>query len=295
MTSPATDEMIAEIEARFSRYKRRVPGEPVLATIARLSYMVNGHIGRDWHSGRPFVISDKGDEFTALRDAVAALQSLLARLEAAERERLSDEEIRDFWQEVIGGGPYTPVVLKSARHIHPGQVKPVFEAHAGTAVADVIAGLIFAMNVAANRSQFMGDHMLSVSARAEAAEKREAALRVERDEALALVEVMRIALEPFAKEPKEYRSDWRFADENELVDGSRFELTYEDFFRAEAAFSDTPSVALVDLTERIRRETIIECRDAAILWGSISNGANHKSAAVGIATAIEALSKPGER
>lgn len=53
------------------------------ATIAKLSYMVNGEIGRDWRTGRPFVLAKKGDEFAAIRLAVRALQqarSEIARL-----------------------------------------------------------------------------------------------------------------------------------------------------------------------------------------------------------------------
>ena len=50
------------------------------AAIAKLTYMTNGKIGRDWYSGRAFVLADKGDEWTALRQALEALRAARAAL-----------------------------------------------------------------------------------------------------------------------------------------------------------------------------------------------------------------------
>lgn len=51
------------------------------AAIARLSFMTNGKIGRDWHSGRPFVIHEKGREWDALKQALAALRDARREIE----------------------------------------------------------------------------------------------------------------------------------------------------------------------------------------------------------------------
>jgi hypothetical protein len=47
--------------------------------IARLTYLTHGRVGRDWRSGHIFVLHDKGDEFTALVEALEALRA--ARIE----------------------------------------------------------------------------------------------------------------------------------------------------------------------------------------------------------------------
>ena len=88
-THQSAEEYMVEWEKRYSRFRRRVPGEPILATIARLSYMVNGLIGRDWQSGVAFTLHDKGDDFTAMQDAVAALQEQRAEISRLQQE-LSD-------------------------------------------------------------------------------------------------------------------------------------------------------------------------------------------------------------
>ncbi|MNT38387.1 hypothetical protein D3C72_1745760 [compost metagenome] len=65
--------------------------------------------------------------------------------------------------------------------MHPAMVKPIYDAHKGTAVAGVIAGLIFSLAITQNREQFLVKYANDRAAQAER----------QRDE-------LRKALEPFA-------------------------------------------------------------------------------------------------
>lgn len=61
------------------------------AAIARLTFMTHGKIGRDWGSGMPFVLYDKGNEFDALLQAISALRQARATLERVSYDnRFSD-------------------------------------------------------------------------------------------------------------------------------------------------------------------------------------------------------------
>lgn len=62
-------------------------------------------------------------------------------------------DLPNYWRAVIGD-QYTPAVLRNVKHMHPTTVKEVFDRHVGTDVADVIAGLIFKLQIADNRLEF---------------------------------------------------------------------------------------------------------------------------------------------
>lgn len=116
----------------------------------------------------------KGEDFTVSASCrveplvtAASAQARIAELEG-ERDQIAGESI--WWKAVIGDGEYTPSgEVPSIKHLHPAMVKPIYEAHKGTAVADVIAGLIFSRAITENREQFLvGYH----TDRATAAEAR---------------------------------------------------------------------------------------------------------------------------
>lgn len=109
----------------------------------------------------------KATEAWNRRVTAASAQARIAELEA-ERDQIAGESI--WWKAVIGDGEYTPSgEVPSIKHLHPATVKPIYEAHKGTAVADVIAGLIFSRAITENREQFLvGYH----TDRATAAEAR---------------------------------------------------------------------------------------------------------------------------
>ena len=102
--------------------------------------------------------------------AEARIAELEVRIEAleAERSQIAGESI--WWRAVIGDGEYAPSgEVPSIKHLHPATVKPIYEAHKGTAVADVIAGLIFSRAITENREQFL---VGCANGRAQAAEAR---------------------------------------------------------------------------------------------------------------------------
>lgn len=86
----------------------------------------------------------------------ATVLALLAENAAlrAERDQVAGESI--WWKGVIGDGSHQPSgEVRSVKHLHPAMVKPIYEANKGTAVADVIAGLIFSLAINQNREQFL--------------------------------------------------------------------------------------------------------------------------------------------
>lgn len=86
----------------------------------------------------------------------ATVLALLAENAAlrGERDRIAGESI--WWKGVIGDGSHQPSgEVRSIKHLHPAMVKPIYEANKGTAVADVIAGLIFSLAITENREQFL--------------------------------------------------------------------------------------------------------------------------------------------
>lgn len=96
----------------------------------------------------------------------ASAQARIAELEA-ERDQIAGESI--WWKAVIGDGEYTPSgEVPSIKHLHPAMVKPIYEAHKGTAVADVIAGLIFSRAITENREQFLIGYHIDRATAAEA-------------------------------------------------------------------------------------------------------------------------------
>lgn len=63
-----------------------------------------------------------------------------------------------WWKSVIGEGAHVPSgEIPSIKNLHPAMVKPIYDAHKGTAVADVIAGLIFHLTVAFNRAECLAE------------------------------------------------------------------------------------------------------------------------------------------
>jgi hypothetical protein len=98
----------------------------------------------------------KDEEIARLRAEVA---SLTERLDKADAElelcaaRKSSLGADPFWTKVIGGEYPSTGTGIPVKHIHPAHVKPVFDAARGTAVADVIAGLLFQHMMAWNNAQ----------------------------------------------------------------------------------------------------------------------------------------------
>ena len=114
--------------------------------------------------GEAFTVS----ESCRVEPLVTAASALarIAELEA-ERDQIAGESI--WWKAVIGDGEYTPSgEVPSIKHLHPAMVKPIYEAHKGTAVADVIAGLIFSRAITENREQFLVRYHVDRATAAEA-------------------------------------------------------------------------------------------------------------------------------
>lgn len=111
-------------------------------------------------------------------DLIARLQAAEERAEALEGSPEGDT----WWKIVIGeGASHAPSGEISVKHLHPLAVKPIYEAHRGTAVADVIAGLIFKLAITQNREEFLvKDAAKRTEAAEERAEKLEGALAVVR-------------------------------------------------------------------------------------------------------------------
>lgn len=89
----------------------------------------------------------------------ATVRALIAEVAAlrGERDQIAGESI--WWKGVIGDGSHQPSgEVRSIKHLHPAMVKPIYEAHKGTAVADVIAGLVFSLAINQNREQFLVAH-----------------------------------------------------------------------------------------------------------------------------------------
>jgi hypothetical protein len=89
-------------------------------------------------------------------------------------------ERETWWKTVIGEGQtHVPSgEVPSIKHLHPLTVKPIYDAHKGTAVADVIAGLIFNLSISREREEYL---VADLTERRDAAEKRadEAAAHIE--------------------------------------------------------------------------------------------------------------------
>jgi hypothetical protein len=58
------------------------------AAMAELTYLVSGSIGIDWRSGMPFILSSKGDSFSAVCRAVEALRAARGAIDALQAENM---------------------------------------------------------------------------------------------------------------------------------------------------------------------------------------------------------------
>lgn len=81
------------------------------------------------------------------------LRALLDRLDALEGR----EAHGAWWKTVIGeGAKHKPSgEIRSIKHMHPLMVKPFYDAHKGDAIGDIIAGLIFNLEITQNRETFL--------------------------------------------------------------------------------------------------------------------------------------------
>ncbi len=52
----------------------------VNALIAKLTHATHGHIGRDWRSGKAFVLHSKGNEFQLICEALECLRRIRGRV-----------------------------------------------------------------------------------------------------------------------------------------------------------------------------------------------------------------------
>jgi len=93
----------------------------------------------------------KGVDMRVMDEAASEIEALTAQVAAL------TAPMPKWWQEVVGD-EYQPSGRASVKHLHPLTVKPVFEEHKGTVVADVIAGLIFHMHIADNRAEFLSTY-----------------------------------------------------------------------------------------------------------------------------------------
>lgn len=120
---------------------------------------------------------------TALRRVLSSHASLFSQLVEREQEveRLRGQPENDTWWKTVIGDTHVPSGEVSVKHLHPLTVKPIYEAHKGTVIADVIAGLIFEAALTRNREKFLVDDANTRSTDAEAklveSEAREGALR----------------------------------------------------------------------------------------------------------------------
>jgi len=84
------------------------------------------------------------------KEHASDLRALLDRVEALEAPGV-------WWKTVIGeGDAHQPSgEIRSIKHIHPLMVKPFYDAHKGDAIGDIIAGLIFNLEITQNRETFL--------------------------------------------------------------------------------------------------------------------------------------------
>lgn len=100
----------------------------------------------EWEANAAYLRAVQPSRVLALLAENAALR--------AERDQVAGGSI--WWKGVIGDGSHQPSgEVRSIKHLHPAMVKPIYEANKGTAVADVIAGLIFSLAINQNREQFL--------------------------------------------------------------------------------------------------------------------------------------------
>ena len=93
---------------------------------------------------------------TPAEPAEARIRELEAELE---QYRSAARDHNDTWWETVIGDTHTPSGEGiSIKHLHPLTVKPFYEQHKGTAIADIIAGLIFEALITRNRERFLVEH-----------------------------------------------------------------------------------------------------------------------------------------
>lgn len=115
-------------------------------------------------------------EYVNVYATIETVLRALSRLTEENERMRGDPERGLWWTKVVGeGASHVPSgEVRSIKHLHPAMVQPIYEAHKGTAVADVIAGLVFHIAITENRERFLV---------ADATDRRTKA-EAERDEAL---------------------------------------------------------------------------------------------------------------
>lgn len=110
-------------------------------------------------TGEPALFRAANDAYLAFR-RTANPATILKLIEAARRSPEGEAPVAwdgsdPWWQTVIGGEHKPSGEVASIKHLHPLMVKPIYEAHKGTAVADVIAGLLFNLSITQERERFL--------------------------------------------------------------------------------------------------------------------------------------------
>jgi hypothetical protein len=72
-------------EARLPTGEGPVTEQELNAVIARLTFMTHGRTGRDWRSGRSFIVAEKGgnNEFNTLREVTDLLRRVRSGMVSA--------------------------------------------------------------------------------------------------------------------------------------------------------------------------------------------------------------------
>lgn len=117
------------------------------ATDHRLSCTNSNEAGQEGSSYGPPLY--RRDQATLIEAQAAEIEGLKAALRQV-------EPANDVWWKTVIGETHTPSGEGiSIKHLHPLTVKPFYDQHKGTALGDIIAGLIFDASITRNREQFL--------------------------------------------------------------------------------------------------------------------------------------------
>ena len=109
-------------------------------------------------SFRDQVIAIDSDGPTArlMREAATLIEAQAAEIEGLKAALRQVEPANDVWWKTVIGGTHTPSGEGiSIKHLHPLTVKPFYDQRKGSALGDIIAGLIFDASITRNREQFL--------------------------------------------------------------------------------------------------------------------------------------------